>query len=449
MRDREPAGWWKVLGADPWAANHSYQRHLLQLGFADRLLGELLERLDEVGIYDEALVIATADHGSSFRPGEPHRGLSAGNAVNILAVPLMVKLPGQRVGVVSDSLVQTVDIVALVADTLGIAPVSWSDGRWPPTSEREGGRVSCPQIGDGSGMGLSLVELYAEAERKNTLFGSGRSAGVFPAGGPRPDVVGMSASTGVCEAREGVAVKLTEPELYDAVDRGRFVPAEIIGVALGPAARSVELAIAVNGEVAATTLPYQLGTEEAATWAVIVPEEVLRSGSNDIEVLAIGEPGSECLLRPLRAPTGAPSFLDSRLGVWPVPDVVEAGFHSTLGSEVRMMRWTNGRARLRVPLEPGEKERLRALRVEVGAIGDTGTTLTIRLNQTSLGEFHIEQVPWSRTFELDGEQLEGALDIRLQSDTFMIDKRKHGVGIDGVWLLSDASAGAARKGEEQ
>jgi hypothetical protein len=32
-----------------------YQRHLLQVGFVDKMIGELLDRLHQTGLYDRAL----------------------------------------------------------------------------------------------------------------------------------------------------------------------------------------------------------------------------------------------------------------------------------------------------------------------------------------------------------------------------------------------------------
>ena len=61
-------------GSDEWETVQAFQRHLLQVGYADRLLGTLLRRLREVGLYDRSLVIVVADHGSSFWPNEPYRG---------------------------------------------------------------------------------------------------------------------------------------------------------------------------------------------------------------------------------------------------------------------------------------------------------------------------------------------------------------------------------------
>ena len=57
------------LNSDPWLSRVLQQRHLLQVGFADRFVGKLLDRLTAQGIFDETLLIITADHGTSFQHG--------------------------------------------------------------------------------------------------------------------------------------------------------------------------------------------------------------------------------------------------------------------------------------------------------------------------------------------------------------------------------------------
>src|SRR5215217_7349948 len=53
-----------------WLLEQAYQRHLLQARYTDALLGALLDRLRDKGIYDRALVVITADNGESFlKPG--------------------------------------------------------------------------------------------------------------------------------------------------------------------------------------------------------------------------------------------------------------------------------------------------------------------------------------------------------------------------------------------
>jgi arylsulfatase A-like enzyme len=42
------------------------QRHLLQVAFADKLIGNLIARLKTVGLYNDALIVIMADHGVSW-----------------------------------------------------------------------------------------------------------------------------------------------------------------------------------------------------------------------------------------------------------------------------------------------------------------------------------------------------------------------------------------------
>ena len=81
-----------VWSSDPAFARQGNARYLLQLGYVDRLLGALVGRLREVGLYDRALVIVTADHGIAFEPGLPRREVTEETFVDIASIPLFVKL---------------------------------------------------------------------------------------------------------------------------------------------------------------------------------------------------------------------------------------------------------------------------------------------------------------------------------------------------------------------
>ena len=84
---------------DTFLTRHNEQRYLLQLGFVDRLIGRLVRRLKAKGLYDDSLVVVTADHGISWRPGVTTRRLVSPASVDELTpVPLIVKRPGQRRG---------------------------------------------------------------------------------------------------------------------------------------------------------------------------------------------------------------------------------------------------------------------------------------------------------------------------------------------------------------
>ena len=58
---------------DRTLVRQSWQRHLLQVGAVDTLLGEIIERMKATGIYDRAALVVMADHGVSFHVGATDR----------------------------------------------------------------------------------------------------------------------------------------------------------------------------------------------------------------------------------------------------------------------------------------------------------------------------------------------------------------------------------------
>ena len=91
------------VSGDKWTddaelSTQAYQRYLLQMGYADRQIGRLLERLRETGSLDRSLLVVTADHGIGFRAGKGRRAADGGSLAEIANVPLFVKEPGQTSG---------------------------------------------------------------------------------------------------------------------------------------------------------------------------------------------------------------------------------------------------------------------------------------------------------------------------------------------------------------
>ena len=128
---RQAPGWGgdEVWNANQAAVDQYWQRHLLQLGYADRVLGRLIAHLRKTGLYDRALLVVTADHGISFRAGEKRRPLSEANLQDIAYVPLFVKLPHQQRGRVDRAAARTLDIVPTIAAAAGVR-IPWRvDGR--------------------------------------------------------------------------------------------------------------------------------------------------------------------------------------------------------------------------------------------------------------------------------------------------------------------------------
>lgn len=127
-----PAGAWGDIGED-WGTDaeivaRNEHRYLKQLTFVDHFVGQLLDRLQEVGLLDECLLIVTADHGVSFRPGHSRRVPDKDNLSDLLSVPLFIKLPGQKSGNISDSNVESVDILPTIAEVMGMELTEPVDG---------------------------------------------------------------------------------------------------------------------------------------------------------------------------------------------------------------------------------------------------------------------------------------------------------------------------------
>lgn len=90
-----------------------------QIAALDQALGELFERLRKLGIWEEALVVITSDHGESF--GE--NGIDGhGKSLNEpeVAIPLLIKYPRARQVGRSTERVQLVDLWPTIATELSL-----------------------------------------------------------------------------------------------------------------------------------------------------------------------------------------------------------------------------------------------------------------------------------------------------------------------------------------
>jgi arylsulfatase A-like enzyme len=95
---------------------------------ADASLGAFLDELDHLGRLDAALVVITADHGESFEKG--FLGHAAGLTHDtLIRVPLVVKLPGQKVGQVLRMPVSQADLAPTLLDVIGAPPLPRTEGR--------------------------------------------------------------------------------------------------------------------------------------------------------------------------------------------------------------------------------------------------------------------------------------------------------------------------------
>jgi hypothetical protein len=258
---------------------------LLQLGFADRLLGHLLRRLRAVGLYHRALLVVAADHGVSFRPGQRRRGFRESNLDDVVFMPLLVKRPGQQAGRVVDEPAQTVDILPTIADVLGVK-IPWQLDGTSLFEARERERFLL--VGDHRRFTADPKALAARRQeslrRQIALFGSGLY-GI----GPNPALLGRRLDELTLQAAGEARATLDQAEELEAVDlASEEIPARLTGTISGDANAGRSLAIALGGRIVAVGRSYSSGGAER--FSVLVPESSLRQGTNHVELLWV-QPG--------------------------------------------------------------------------------------------------------------------------------------------------------------
>ena len=266
--------------------DQALQRHLLQVGYTDRLLGVLIRRLEGAGDYDRALIVVTADHGASFQPGGYMRRLEEGSLADIASVPLFVKYPGGRQGRVDRRDARTVDIVPTIADVVGVR-IPWRvDGSSlleRPVARRVSVAVS---TGESFTEASDAVEarVRATAVRNASLFGNGDDSRYRL--GPYTSLLGRPVRLMRISQMRRAEIELVDAELFEAVrPASAFVPTRIVGRIYGDLPIGSAMAVAVNGRVAATTTSY--GARGSRRFAVLVPESSFRAGRNTVDIYAV------------------------------------------------------------------------------------------------------------------------------------------------------------------
>ena len=263
-----------------WQVDQSFQRHLLQVQYTDRLVGALLDKLRARRLFDDAVVVVTADHGVSLVSGEPRRPANRANIGVIAPVPFFVKLPRQRTGRVDDAAVRTIDVLPTIAKAAGVE-LPWKAAGVPaderavdPAAPIDVTHAGEPAVTEPLG---TVLAKRRERERVEARLLRG---GVYEIG-PRPDLIGRRVS-----ARAGEQQLMADPE-------SDLLPAFVSGSAKGLAPNTA-LAVAVNGRVEATTRVYRV--DDGPVYAALVPPSALRDGANSVVALEVLADGG---LRPL------------------------------------------------------------------------------------------------------------------------------------------------------
>jgi hypothetical protein len=262
-----PWGTDEVWTRDPGIVLQSFQRHLLQVAYVDRLIGRLVARLRATGLYDRSLLVVTADHGISFRPGGKRRPAWPANLHDIAYVPLVVKLPHQRAGRTISRHVRTIDVLPTVAEAVG-ARLPWPvDGR----SLLRAAPEPLVSLQKGSGRRVTARAGPLEQRRRQALA---RQIALFGSDEPTSSLYGIGRFRALlgrrvpgAVAEEGGRAKLV------AGPRGAAV--QVSGRVSGHVVHDV--ALAISGRIVAVVPAFAHG-RESTFWA-LVPSRDLGSAA--------------------------------------------------------------------------------------------------------------------------------------------------------------------------
>ena len=452
---------WDKWHDDEWAVLQGYQAHLLQVGFVDTLIGRLMTRLKEVELYDRCLIVVTADHGVSFRSGDNRRKFTQTNYQDILPVPLFIKAPYQQEGGMNDRNVESIDILPTMADILGMDipwPIDGQSALDPSVAERQQKAVYAAYTSKKLlTFPATSLDARVALERKLTLLGSGAVSEKLFQIGPYSGLVGRRIADVAVVGDAEVKLGLYQPELFAHVKpNAAFVPAHIAGYVRSgwDAEAPLNLAVAINGTIRATTRPYTFPLAgKMKVWSAVVEESSFHAGQNEVEVFVINSSRGQPVLARAYTPAvprhGRNVAMAAAKWFW---GVEQTGLHGQELSGDTPARWTDGAAKLVVPMH--ENRPPQALRVDLASTGHKGTELTVLVNRDVL--FH-ETIPtggWSNTFSLAGRSFHKHLTIELLSDTFVpreenknsADRRTLGVMVKAVTLLESDSVDSVAEG---
>jgi Sulfatase len=158
----------RLFSWSPWTSAVSEQRHLLQAEYTDRIVGQVMQGLRAAGLYDDSLVIVTADHGVSFESDTSGRYVEPSTIDAIAYAPLLVKEPGQHDGVVDDGNVTIVDVLPTIADRLDLT-IPWTVDGDPAGSAAIAARGVDKEIYDMIGLGGLQIRRILEFDDRATF----------------------------------------------------------------------------------------------------------------------------------------------------------------------------------------------------------------------------------------------------------------------------------------
>jgi hypothetical protein len=419
--------------AASWAVVQEWQRHLLQVGFVDGMVGDLARRLKDAGLYEQSLIVITADHGASYGvPDAPLRSLRRQTAAEIMRIPLIVKYPASvRVAShVSDVNAETVDIAPTIAGAIGV------DLPWPVdgASLLDPNRPSRPKTShvgrQPSEMSAELLDVSSLLRLKIDLFGGGEN----PHRAPRVPALDQLLGRSLADLRVsdgGGRGELLDPKAYEEVDpQSTDLVFDVSGRFDSPRPDAL-VAVAVNGVVRATTRTWEANPRG---WLATPPFDAWHAGHNKVEVFVAEPDAAGMLLRRVSFGQARPADLNlvsaEALTVW---GLKPARFHRIEQTPSgQTFRWTTDLSEINLPTVDSPRQ----LEVEVLMVPEGGPRekeLKIEANGRVLFRGSVGG-GWAATLPLEGCDTSQGLTIRFTTPAAPSgeDVRKLGVALSRV-----------------
>ncbi len=283
---------WQMPGLDAvthfWSGTdeqreRAYRRLILQLGVVDGWIDRLIQRLQDHGLWDRAILVVTADHGASFIAGTGRRDFPDLQSLDqqILAVPLFIRAPGLATGKVDSGNAETVDILPTISAATGSRPGWAMDGQDLAVGRADERKLAWHNYREMTRRETSVGQVLAPSRFgfRDGWFTRDRHEHAIDRVGPRPDWIGREMGEFAPGTASGVELDLDRPLPSGvSLDANSILPAHVSGHVTWDRAGPIELAFTLNGVIAAVT---RLNPgDEDGRFSVVLPERLFQAGQN-------------------------------------------------------------------------------------------------------------------------------------------------------------------------
>ena len=287
-----------MWGSDELQVHLGWQRYLLQLQFADRCLGKILNQLEATGEFNRSLLVVVADHGMAFVAGQDRRTPANETLADLMSVPIFIKTPQQSGGQTTDRSVETIDVLPTIADVIRMELPGVVDGEsLADENVQERPRKTMHFDYDQVTMiNPEFPQRFNYVDRMLAVFGSGSTDDRMWKLNTVPELVGIElaaldigrASPWTCSlSRGGEKIDPAHPD---------FVPCYFFGNLDGPQiTQPVQIAIALNGRIECTTRT-SIDAATSHEWTALLRDELFRTDGNRVQFFEVVETADSFVL---------------------------------------------------------------------------------------------------------------------------------------------------------